>query len=85
MWLPVTIGPAALSWLAHQAAVTVSLSYGELVRTAFDTRRGPLLAAFGLAVPTSFEAERELWKALAQKLYRGDADRPELLRFGAST
>lgn len=81
VWLSTLVAGPLLSVLAHRAAVSAALSYGELVRTAFDTHRRTLLTALGLRLPDSLEAERALWQALGQQLYRRDADRPELLRF----
>ena len=63
------------------AAVAVAVSYGELVRSAFDTHRLTLLTSLGYTLPTSLDEERQLWQAIAQLLYRRDADRPELLKY----
>lgn len=81
VWIPVLIGTAALAVFCHRAALRVAVSYGELVRAAFDTHRRVLLTAMGLELPPTLEAERALWKALGQQLYRGAADSPELLVF----
>jgi hypothetical protein len=81
IWIPVLIGAAALTVFCHRAALAVAVSYGELVRAAFDTHRRALLTAMGLELPSNLEAERALWKALAQQLYRRAADNPELLLF----
>ncbi|MEU1406595.1 hypothetical protein ABZ471_30265 [Streptomyces sp. NPDC005728] len=81
IWLPTLVVGPLLSILAYRAAVSAALGYGELVRSAFDTHRRALLTALGLALPATLEAERALWQALAQQLYRRDTDHPELLRF----
>lgn len=81
VWPPVLAGTSLLSLLAYRAAVSVAMSYGELIRSAFDTHRRALLSSIGLEPPGSLKEERELWKALGQQLYRRDADRPELIRF----
>ncbi|MFI1035196.1 hypothetical protein [Streptomyces sp. NPDC020951] len=81
VWLPVLTCTTLLSPLAYRAAVSAALSYSELVRSAFDTHRRALLAAMGLALPETLEAERTLWQALGQQLYRRDTDRPDLIRF----
>jgi hypothetical protein len=81
IWIPVLIGTAALAVFCYRAATEVAVSYGELVRAAFDTHRRALLTAMGLELPPSLEAERALWRALAQQLYRRAADNPELLLF----
>ncbi|MGX1130555.1 hypothetical protein RKD49_002745 [Streptomyces glaucescens] len=81
VWLPTLLAGPVLSVLAYRAAVSAALGYGELVRSAFDTHRRALLTALGLSLPDTLEAERALWQALGQQLYRRDADHPELLRF----
>jgi hypothetical protein len=80
-WLPVLVGAPVLASLTYRSAVAVALSYGELVRAAFDTHRLALLTSLGYALPTSPEGERELWQAIGQTLYRRDTDRPELLKY----
>jgi hypothetical protein len=80
-WLPAGAGALAGALLAYRAAVSAAISYGELVRSAFDTHRLSLLVALGYALPASVEAERELWQAIGQLLYRRDAERPEVLKY----
>ncbi len=81
IWIPVLVGTAGLAVFCHRAAMEVAVSYGELVRAAFDTHRRALLIAMGLELPPDLESERALWEALAQQLYRRAADNPELLLF----
>jgi hypothetical protein len=81
VWIPVLIGTILLALLCHRAALRVAVSYGELVRSSFDTHRRALLTAMGLEPPKTLEAERALWKALGQQLYRGGADSPDLIVF----
>ncbi|MGW8359159.1 hypothetical protein ACWGK1_01090 [Streptomyces wedmorensis] len=63
---------------AYRGAVRAALGYGELVRAAFDVHRRDLLKEMGLILPESLDAERALWAALAQQLYRGLTGRPRL-------
>ena len=81
VWLPVAVGAPVLASLTHRSAVAVAVSYGELVRSAFDTHRLTLLASLGYALPTSLDEERQLWQAIGQLLYRRDTDRPDLLKY----
>lgn len=81
VWLAVVVGLIALAVLCHRGAVQAAISYGELVRSAFDTHRRTLLAALGLELPTTLEQERALWTAVAQQLYRRASDHPDLLTF----
>jgi hypothetical protein len=77
VWLPVLVGTLVLSLLTYRAAVTVALSYGELVRAAFDTHRRALLTSMGHDLPTSPEDEHAVWTTIGQRLYRGDVDKPQ--------
>lgn len=81
VWLPVAAGAPLLAMLTYRAAVAVATSYGELVRSAFDTHRLMLLTSLGYALPTSLDEERQVWQAIGQLLYRRDTDRPELLKY----
>jgi len=81
VWLPVVVAAPVLASLAYRSAVAVAVSYGELVRSAFDTHRLTLLTSLGYALPTSLDEERQLWQAIGQLLYRRDTDRPDLLRY----
>lgn len=81
VWLPVVAGASVLASLTYRSAVAVAVSYGELVRSAFDTHRLTLLMSLGYALPTSLDEERQLWQAIGQLLFRRDADRPDLLKY----
>jgi hypothetical protein len=80
-WMSVAAAATATALLAYRAAVAAAISYGELVRAAFDTHRFAMLAALGYQPPASMDAERDLWRAIGQLLYRRDAERPELLEY----
>lgn len=81
VWLPVLAGAPVLALLTYRSAVSVAVSYGELVRSAFDTHRLTLLTSLGYALPSSLAEERQLWLAIGQLLYRRDTDRPDLLKY----
>lgn len=81
VWLPSSAGTVLLAVLSYRGAVRAALAYGDLVRTAFDVHRRDLLVTMGLELPTTLAAERTLWTALGQQLYRGVSDHPEVLRF----
>jgi len=81
VWLPVVVAAPVLASLTYRSAVAVAVSYGELVRSAFDTHRLKLLTSLGYALPASLDEERQLWRAIGQLLYRRDTDRPDLLRY----
>jgi hypothetical protein len=81
VWLPAVVGAPVLALLTYRSAVAAAVSYGELVRSAFDTHRLTLLTSLGYALPTSLDEERQLWQAIGQLLYRRDTDRPDLLKY----
>jgi hypothetical protein len=80
-WVVVAVGSAALSYGAYRLAVRAAVTYAEFVRSSVDVYRRDLLAAIGLALPTTLEMERALWRALGQQLYRRGADDEALLVF----
>jgi hypothetical protein len=72
LWVGVScgIGALLLSRCSYLAAVTAAGVFGELVRSSYDLFRGDLLAKLGWRMPATLRAERELWTALGQQLYR---------------
>jgi hypothetical protein len=70
-----------LAFATYLGAIQAAIGYGDVLRTTFDLHRRSLLTAMGYVPPTTLEAERELWKAIAQWLYRRTTEHPELLRF----
>jgi hypothetical protein len=81
LWTSATVGCLLLALLAYRSAVGAAVTFGDLVRAAFDLHRRDLLTQLGLAPPETLDEERALWKAVSQQLYRRGADDPELLRF----
>ncbi|GGN83889.1 hypothetical protein GCM10010112_62690 [Actinoplanes lobatus] len=80
LWLLGSAAAAVVAILAHRTAIDAALAFGEILRACFDLHRLTLLARFGLVHPETLEAERALWMALQQQLYRRAADDPGLLR-----
>jgi hypothetical protein len=80
LWLTGAVAAAVVAILAHRSALDGALAFGEILRACFDLHRLPLLDQYGLARPETLEAERALWMALQQQLYRRAADEPSLLR-----
>ncbi|MFC9607995.1 hypothetical protein ACFTTN_31680 [Streptomyces niveus] len=81
-WLSTAIAAALVARITYTAAVRSADTYGELVRTSFDLYRRDLLRSMGFKPPQDLPAERALWKAIGQQLYRRGADNEELLVFG---
>lgn len=57
-------GGLILAFLAYGAAKAQALTYGLLVRTAFDLHRHLLLQGLGLEPPKNLEDEKRLWEFL---------------------
>jgi len=66
-------GGLLLSRMAYLAAVMSAAVFGDLVRSCFDLFRGDLLTRLGWQIPADLPAERRLWTALSQQLYRRSA------------
>jgi hypothetical protein len=81
IWTSTTVGCLLSALLSYRSAVGAAITFGDLVRAAFDLYRRDLLRQLGLAPPETLGEERALWKAVSQQLYRRGADQPELLRF----
>ena len=84
IWLCCAIGAAILSRLVYLAAVSSAAVFGDLVRSCFDLFRSDLLRHVGWAVPSELSAERALWIALEQQLYRRGASHPSCSRVHAA-
>ena len=63
-------GALLLSRCSYLAAVSAAGVFGELVRSSYDLFRGDLLGKLGWPMPPTLAAERQLWTALGQQLYR---------------
>lgn len=74
-WTAAVLAFAALmvtAFLAYLASLSAASSYAECVRTAFDLYRSDVLSAMHLPLPQDLIAERHLWEALTQWIYRGE-------------
>ena len=60
-----------VAFASYRAAVSTTIAYGELIRSAFDLYRKDLLKQLELEVPRHDTQERELWKALQDAWYYG--------------
>ncbi|GII94694.1 hypothetical protein [Sinosporangium siamense] len=81
LWASALLCGLLLTTLAYRAAVGAALAFGEIVRSCFDLYRRDLMQHLGLEPPATLEAERALWEALQQQLYRRGSTHPDLLRF----
>lgn len=62
-WAPPLIG-IPLAWLCYRAAVGRAVSFGTLVRVAFDFHRMDILRHMSIPQPENYETERALWERL---------------------
>jgi hypothetical protein len=85
LWLAAVGGGALAALAAYRGAVRAAVTYGELVRVAFDLYRGALLAQLGYAAPASLVDERAMWENIGQQMYRRFAADPSALRYAADT
>ena len=81
-WCLAVGGAGFVALTAYQGAIRAAVTYGELVRTAFDLYRNKLLIQLGYASPTSLVEEQKIWRNLGQQLYRRAASDPTALRYG---
>lgn len=56
--------------VAYLNAAESALSYGELLKTAFDLYRWQVLEALHLDLPADLESEKKLWGEISGLLYR---------------
>jgi hypothetical protein len=62
-------GGVFLAWLSYRAAVSQAVSYGNVIRVAFDFHRHDVLEKMRIPRPDDLLAERALWKALDTWLF----------------
>jgi len=75
VFLAVFAGSLLMCWLAYRGAIEAALSYGQIIRTAFDLHRRDLLASLGLDPPLDFMSERRLWSDINMWLFRGSPEK----------
>jgi hypothetical protein len=68
----VLLAGVGLARVAYLNAAESALSYGELLKTAFDLYRWEVLKALHLDPPSDLESERKLWGEIAGLLYRNN-------------
>lgn len=71
-WLQVA-GLAVASYVFYAGSISQAVTWGNLVRGAFDLYRGTLLERLGYAhKPADLRSERELWRAISLQMLYGD-------------
>ena len=76
----------SLAWFFYLASLNTALSWGHVVRAAFDLHRRDVLRDFGIAnPPQDLESERALWDQISAQIIYGDPGDEARLRFDVST
>lgn len=75
------LGGLVVAWLAYKSSLEAAITYGQLIKSAFDLYKGELCKQLGYKQPNSLEGERALWASIYQLIYKGEVGNPELLRY----
>ncbi|GHJ42832.1 hypothetical protein Cs7R123_01740 [Catellatospora sp. TT07R-123] len=78
LWAALSAAAVVTAVVAYRGSVRAGAAFGDLVRSCFDLHRRTALRQLGLAVPTTLEQERRLWRALRRQLYRRGPGEPGL-------
>lgn len=70
-WVLLALAPAALGWIAYQAALQAAEAFGEAIRVAFDLHRFAMYPALHMALPADPAAERAANRALCAAWRQG--------------
>lgn len=84
LFLACSLGGFLVAYLAYLSALEAALSYGALLKSAFDLYKGDLLQKMGYQSPNSLQEERTLWTKLHELVYRGEAGSPDVLAYAAA-
>lgn len=75
------LGGLVIARLAYQSALEAAITYGQLIKSAFDLYKAVLCKQLGYDQPKSLAEEREFWRSLYDLVHRGEAGNPEALRY----
>ncbi|HEY0370939.1 MAG TPA: hypothetical protein VGD79_03005 [Thermoanaerobaculia bacterium] len=85
-WLWRIFVSAMLAWLFYGASLNTAVSWGHVVRAAFDLHRDEVLRDLGVAnPPQDLQSERALWDQISAQIIYGDPGENTRLRFDVST
>lgn len=79
------LGGILVAHLAYLAALEAAMTYGQLLKSAFDLYKDKLIENMGYEQPKSLEKEREFWKNICQLIYRSEAQDHKVLRYKGAT
>lgn len=78
------LGGLVLARLAYQSTLEAAITYGQLIKSAFDLYKGVLCKQLGYEQQKSLAEEREFWRNLYDLVHRGEAGNPEALRYSGA-
>lgn len=67
------LGGLAVAWLAYGNALEAAITYGQLIKSAFDLYKDELRKQLGYEQPKSLEKERDFWRNLYELIFKGEA------------
>ena len=70
-----------MSWLAYRSALEAAITYGQLIKSAFDLYKDDLRKQMGYEQPKSLAEERAFWQSLYELIFKGEASNLEALRY----
>jgi hypothetical protein len=70
-WVLLALAPAALGWIAYQAAIHAAEAFGEAIRVGFDLHRFAMYPALHVALPGDPAEERAVSRALCAAWRQG--------------
>ena len=73
------VGGWIVAYLAYLSALEAALTYGQLIKSAFDLYRDALCQQLGYVRPKLLDEERSFWKAAYDLIYRGEVGHPDVL------
>jgi hypothetical protein len=70
-----------VAYLAYRSALEAAVTYGQLIKSAFDLYKDALRQQLGYERSKSLEEERAFWAAVYDLIYRGEAGDPDKLQY----
>lgn len=78
------LGGLVVARLAYLSALDAAISYGQLIKSAFDVYKDDLIKQLGYELPKSLTEERKFWGNLYELIYRGEAGHLEALPYAGA-
>jgi hypothetical protein len=75
------LGGLLVAWAAYQSALETAITYGQLIKSAFDLYKDELRKQLGYEKPKSLEQERAFWQNIYDLIYKGEAGKPDDMKY----